>query len=213
MWFCRARLRYVAFKADLKARMQCNRFQKRYYGCKLCCDRCGAVKPTTNAQHEMTYKDFGPNARYADTLETHATYLRSGRPLSSWAAVDGWQLETVAYDWIHTCYLGFGRGLVPSTLKLLQLLGFSYEAGECDADFLKWVSYDMKTACKEHGRLAPYVSRYVSCRVCLSAVPVFERMPLPRRFRLTPANCGSFGREEYAELGTTFKAAQVKIML
>ena len=133
--------------------MQCNNFKNRYYGCKLCCDRCRAVKPCTSQHHEMTYKDFGPNAKYAATVEAHASYLRSGRPLSNWAVVAGWQLETVAYDWMHTCYLGFGRGLVTSSLKLFQLLGCFGEPGCSDSVFLKRASLDMKRDCKAHGRL------------------------------------------------------------
>lgn len=37
------------------------------------------------------------------------------------------------------------------------------------------------------------------------------RLYLPRRV-LSVANCGSFGHEEYPELGTRFKAAHIKIM-
>ena len=37
------------------------------------------------------------------------------------------------------------------------------------------------------------------------------RLYLPRRV-LDVANCGSFGHEEYPELGTRFKAAHIKIM-
>ena len=37
------------------------------------------------------------------------------------------------------------------------------------------------------------------------------RIYLPRRV-LTPKNCGSFGVDEYCEVGSKFKAAHVKVM-
>ena len=133
--------------------MQCHNFGSRNYQRKLCCDRCRAVRPFTGSHHEMTYKDFKPNPTYATTVEDHDAYVSSGRRLSFWAAVEGWRLETCSYDWMHLQYLGVARSTMPSALKTLQMLGFHYEAGETNAQFLKRATLEMKAACKSHGCL------------------------------------------------------------
>lgn len=132
--------------------MQCHRFEKRYYGCKLLCDRCKAVRQWTNQHHDMTFKDFSPNPKYAASLESHDDYVASGRPLSYWSKVEGWQLETCVYDWMHMFLLGVGRSLVPSALKLIQQMGYHYEAGESDAEFLKRATVEMKQTLRAQRR-------------------------------------------------------------
>ncbi|CAK9018521.1 Uncharacterized protein SCF082_LOCUS14128 [Durusdinium trenchii] len=64
---CGYRLCYLAFKADLKARAECNYFYKRYYRCKTMCDRCDCIQPTTNAPEALTYKDFRDVPAYSGT--------------------------------------------------------------------------------------------------------------------------------------------------
>lgn len=167
------RLAYLSFKADLKARMQCHNFGNRYYQRKLCCDRCLAIRPFTAAHHEMTYKNFKPCPPYARTVEDHNAYISSGRRLSFWTSVEGWQLETCSDDWMHLCYLGFARSTVPSALKTLQMLGFEYESGETNAQYLKRATVEMKATCKRHGRLESVCHRIVEvsklkCRINVS---------------------------------------------
>ncbi|CAK9010667.1 Uncharacterized protein SCF082_LOCUS10766, partial [Durusdinium trenchii] len=108
------KLCYLAFKADLKSRHECHLFSKNYQ-CKECCDRCGAIRPTTSEHHPMTYKDFGPGAPYAATSTSHSEYLETCDRVSPWSAISGWQLETVTFDTMHVIWLGIARDPFPGT--------------------------------------------------------------------------------------------------
>ena len=143
---------YFAFKADLKARKECNNF-KEHYGCKRMCDRCAAVQPFTSAPVAWTYKDFSPSARYATSLRDHDMYLQRTRlsDVSPWTAVAGWRLETVSFDVMHVVQLGVARDLIPSCLRLLRLLGHGYTDGESDDEFLRRFSIEMNHTCKLQG--------------------------------------------------------------
>lgn len=143
----------MLFKADLKARWQCHLFDD-YYRCRQCCDRCSAVQPFTHAPDPMSYKNAARNAPYAATLKDHAAYVRSAKELSPWMAVAGFQYETASFDIMHIVFLGIGKNHVPSCLKLLKLWGFHYVQGESDVDFLKKVSFEMKSDCKRFKPLA-----------------------------------------------------------
>ena len=151
---------YFAFKADLKARKQCHLFTK-YYLCKHCCERCSAVKPTSSEDHPMSYKNMAPSAPYATTCINHEEYVATCDRISPWSAIDGFQLETVTYDWMHVVYLGTARDHVPSALKMLQHLGYHYTENETDDHFLKGIYMEMKRDCKQYG---PHVL-HLSCLV------------------------------------------------
>lgn len=147
------RMCYFAWKADLKARKEVHNFTKHYL-CKRCCERCAAIKPTNSLPELYTYKNFMPDAPYMDTCLTHDEYVQ-GVPsddLSPWSGVAGWSLGSCTYDFMHIVYLGLGRGLVASSLKALQMLGFWPDAVS-DDHFLKLVSNEMRVTCKAHGFL------------------------------------------------------------
>lgn len=173
---------FFSFKADLKARMECNFFFKRYYKCKQCCDRCNAVAPTTNQPDPLSYKDFSPQAAYTRTLVTHEQYMRSTPPalISPWAAVGGWQLESVGFDWMHLVYLGVAKDLVPSALRLLNILGYGYEPGETDAKFLQRATMEMRESCKNKGffRSNANFRDFVFCPVLFIHVYTFCSMTI-----------------------------------
>ena len=135
------RLIYMAFKADLKARMQCHQLSE-YYRCKKCCDRCGAIQPMDSQHYLMTYKNMAINAPFAATCKDHDEYIRTATRLSPWCAVEGFQFETIAFDTMHLIYLGIAKNHVPSCFKLLKLWGYHYEPGETDDQFLKRLSWD-----------------------------------------------------------------------
>lgn len=177
----------------------------------------------------MTYKNTAKDAPYATTCIDHAEYMRSARNPSPWCAIKGFQFESISFDTMHLVYLGIAKNHIPSCLKLLKLWGFHYEPNETDAEFLKRVSLEMKQDCKERKILALDQSHFVvKCQlgylppiffkpaIPLSLfVPGFlrpTRIYLPRRV-LTVANCGSFGTEDFCELGSRFKAAHIKIMV
>ena len=248
------RLIYMGMKADLKARKECNRFNKKYYLCKNMCERCDAVQLRTNQDHPMNYKNMSRSAPYLETCIDHDEYIRTSSEISPWSLVTGWQLENVFFDFMHLVYLGTARSHVPSALKILRHLGYFYEEGESEELFLRRTSLEMRATCKKHGYLGSvclhalgplnmvhctfeifcqvlihkmrsplhfcgvfrfgkyiYIFKFIRPFLFISFLPLFLRLYLPRR-ALSVANCGSFGLEEYPELGTRFKAAHVKIM-
>ena len=119
------------------------------------CERCKAVKPTTNANsHDaMSYKNMAPVPPYARTQITHFEYVQSSTKLSPWMSIPGFSLETVSYDLLHVIYLGTARDHVPSMLLYMKLRGFAYEAGETAELYLKRISIEMRADCKAQGPL------------------------------------------------------------
>lgn len=132
--------------------MQCHCLTENYK-CRRVCDRCDAIQPFTSRIERMTYKNFAKNAPHLATLKDHDSYIQSCKELSPWAAIPGFQYETLSYDLMHLVFLGIARNHVPSCLKILKLWGFHYEHGESDEDFLKKVSFEMKQDCKRRGQL------------------------------------------------------------
>ena len=156
------RMCYLGFKADLKARKQCHRFQ-RYYLCKKLCERCDAVQLRSNSHHRMSYKDFSPSAPYLETIMDHDEFMQQAGCVSPWACIPGWQVENCFFDFMHLAYLGTCRSHVPSVLKMLQCLGYCYETGESDELFLKRTSIEMRETCKQNGCLVPKFSFVCLC--------------------------------------------------
>ena len=145
---------FCGFKADLKARKQCNEFT-RFYSTKHFCDRCDAVQVTVKPfpYDRMSYKDFMRNPCYTETSIDHDKYA-GGRKLSPWLElVDGWQLESCRFDMMHVVYLGIARNTFPSCLKMLQVLKHPYAEGLSDEDFLKKFTIEMRKVGKQHGPL------------------------------------------------------------
>eukprot|EP00435_Cladocopium_sp_Y103_P011495 s710_g3.t1 len=215
-WLC-----WFGFKADLKARYQCHLLSE-YYKCKKMCDRCSAIQPMTSQPHPMTYKNMSDDAPYAGTCKDHDDYVRTARRLTPWLAVEGFQFEHITFDMMHLVFLGVARNHVPSVLKMLKRFGFHYEEAESDEKFLKRVSMEMKQDCKDHGlprktQLSAVFLFYfvviwwIMTFACLCDFPKV-RLYLPRRL-LTVSNCGSFGQDDYCELGSRFKAQHVKTMV
>lgn len=151
--FDKLRLVYMTFKADLKARAQCHLLDN-YYRCKRLCDRCAAVQPMNSQPHDMTYKNTAVDAPYAGTCKDHSAYLNTAKQPSPWCKVQGFRFETISFDTMHLIYLGIAKNHVPSAFKILRLLGFHYEVGETDEQFLKRLGLEMKQDCKEMKILA-----------------------------------------------------------
>ena len=213
-WSLQVRMAYVAFKADLKARKECHTFVK-YYKCKNFCDRCDAIQPFTNVPVRLTYKNMSPTAPYVGTEINHDQYMATTLPrhVSPWERhVENWQFETCVFDFMHVVYLGVARDLVPSCFKLLQHLGYGCEDGETDDVFLKRVTMEMRATCKLFGtpeRVVYFVFATICFFRCAVQIP---RLYLPRRV-LTESNCSGYGNDDYAELGSKFKAQHVKCMV
>ena len=135
----------------------------------------------------MSYRNFGTSAAWPMTELNHEGYLvRDAASLSPWLCMPGWRLETLAFDWMHMCYLGSGRDLLGSGIRVLILEGvFDHISGDLDAK-LGAVHDEVQETCRQHGCYVP-------------AKPV-----------LSVANTGG---DDFAEIGTRFKACHVKLML
>ena len=156
-----------------------------------------------------------------ETCKNHDDYVRTARRLTPWLAVEGFQFERITFDMMHLVFLGVARNHVPSVLKILKLFGFHYEEGESDEKFLQRVSMEMKQDCKDHGLLRTVLLvvltvlflsiMWDSVFLCLCEFPKV-RLYLPRRL-LSVTNCGSFGQDDYCELGSRFKGQHIKTMV
>ena len=111
---CRAA--YHNCRYDAKARVEAN-FFTRYYNCRLLCEACMAEKPTAKSNRHMWYFDFRSNRPRHLTTINHTTYMATAPEVSPWSQVSGWTLGTSFHDWMHTCYLGTARDLIPSLLQ------------------------------------------------------------------------------------------------
>lgn len=119
------------------------------------CDTClaGNTKATPDS---MNYRNFGSTAAWPLTKLGHDAYLqREGCRISPWAAVPGYRIETVAYDWMHNIFLGVGRDLVGSGLRTLVLQGvYEHVVPSRDLDAtLECIHQEMRADCAKNGCL------------------------------------------------------------
>ena len=107
----------------------------------------------------MNYRNFSDTAAYPLTVLTHEQYLQiDGQlgSLSDWLEMPGWRLETNVFDIMHCIYLGTGRDLVGSGLRILVEHGAYPEASVRDGDLNKLLAHmhrEMKRDCSAHGLL------------------------------------------------------------
>lgn len=111
-----ARGAYFGSRFDLKARYQCNMFE-RFYQCRFMCDQCMSQNPTPKSNQEMWYFDFRPESPRYLTYISDLTYRRTASALSPWACMPGWSLRSCFYDMLHIVYLGVARDLVGNLLS------------------------------------------------------------------------------------------------
>ncbi|CAE7761614.1 unnamed protein product, partial [Symbiodinium necroappetens] len=178
------KLAYTGFKADMKARMQANRFE-RYYNCDLICEACFAEKAKPNKTCPFT--DFSETACHRLTRISHTTYMRTASEVSPWACMPGWNLHTVLLDMMHILYLGTLRVMISSCIVFW--IRFKALGGGTIAHQLLRLSSEMRQKSRENG-----------IRLNLSS--------------FTPSNVGiASGLNDNPELCSTFKAAAVKSSL
>ena len=70
----------------------------------------------------MNFKDMSLQAPYRLAEMDHATYMLTHVP-SCWSTVPGWTLHTTVYDIMHNLFLGTGRDVVASSLRLMLETG------------------------------------------------------------------------------------------
>ena len=127
------------------------------------CDRC-LVQNAQKGKHvapAMDYKNFSHSRAWDLTLITHEGYLEldQGR-LSPWLAVEGFKIESMSWDLLHNVYLGTGRDLVGSGLKVLIQSGCYAGLGTDDVDeILAHIHSCVRRACSTHRPLNSFRKR------------------------------------------------------
>ena len=66
----------------------------------------------------MYYKNFSHTAAWPLTAIDHEMHMQMDTP-SPWSVVEGFNFESLSYDWLHNVYLGIGRDLVASGILVL----------------------------------------------------------------------------------------------
>lgn len=106
------------------------------------------------------WKNFSLNAAWRMTRLDHQGYLdHECGNVSPYASIEGFNVETVAYDLLHNVFLGVGRDLFASGLKLLISKGVWTDLGDDMDTILSGIHSEMHRTCGSLGFL------------CLSIVP------------------------------------------
>lgn len=117
------------------------------------CDTCLAStgKGTPSEMHGRNYSTL---AAWRLTRLTHEGYIdHECGNLSPYMAVQGYRHETVVYDWLHNVYLGVGRDLFASGLKMLIMKGVWEHVGNDWNSVLAAVHMEMHRSCANDGFL------------------------------------------------------------
>lgn len=175
---------YFGFKADAKARKESHRFC-RTYQCSQICEVCLAERPNIYGDPALCFKNFFDGA-YLLTELSHEEYLQSSDQESPWESMIGFHVKSVFRDPMHTIFLGTGKELIASCLGYWCRKG--YIEGATLTDQLRGISEKQKGYCKRSGLRANFKT-------------------------LTPANTNLEKKSEYPELGSSFKACTVKVMI
>lgn len=118
------------------------------------CDSCLAAVGK-NVPSPMSARNFGSGKALPMTRLTHAAYMaREVNHLSPYIAVRGWKLETCTWDFMHNMYLGCGRDILASGLRVMISKGVWGHIGSNDWDtILNAVHMEMHAACAAAGPL------------------------------------------------------------
>lgn len=101
----------------------------------------------------MNYRNFTSSAAWPLTMLDHDQWMTLGEH-SDWNLVEGFRLESVGFDLMHNVFLGVGKDLVGSGLKLLIQQGvFDHVEGVHDDldKALGVIHREMVQDCKNHG--------------------------------------------------------------
>ena len=176
------RFAYFGFKSDLKARKECH-YLERSYQHNLICETCFAQRPNKHGDPQMYFKDFSPGAAHLMTHLTHEEYVRSSSQASPWLHMPGFNIKSCFRDPMHVVFLGTAKDLLASCLGYWNRVGLL--PGANLAERLRTFSKLQRDTCKAAGLQGPYKT-------------------------YTPANTHLDTPSEFAELGSSFKAASIK---
>lgn len=121
--------------------------------CHRLCDSCLA-SCGKHCEDPMNYRNFGQGAAWPLTCLSHEAYMALELVPSPWTAVPGFRLETIAWDLLHNVFLGTGRDLVASAIRVLIREGIYDHVGSSELDvILSAVHEEIRTTCKQNGFL------------------------------------------------------------
>ncbi|CAE7269334.1 unnamed protein product [Symbiodinium microadriaticum] len=133
----------VAFRGDLKYLTQCFNFVRNASSAKVCF-KCLASR----SDPDMLYTDCSADAPWTAT-EYSEQEPWVDRP--AFASIDGFDLQMVQVDWMHTWSLGVARDVLGSAIKLM-CKDKSIYGGPTIAKRLNQLFKDLKIYAKVHGQ-------------------------------------------------------------
>lgn len=190
------------------------------------CDTCLASlgKGTHPA---MSGRNYSLAAAWWLTRLNHEAYVeKESGPLSPYMNIEGFKIESVVYDLMHNIFLGIGRDLFASGLKLLICKNVWEHLGEDWDTILAGIHLEMHQTCAAYGFLAQFGYVFLfsprlqtqSCWIpwlmaaaCCSMLQQL-RFYLPRKPVLTLSSLNGDG-DEFSELSTRYKASHVRLMI
>lgn len=180
---CGWRFAYFGFKSDFKARREAHLLE-RHYGCNLVCDQCLASRPKANAA--MSFKNFFETAPHTMTQLSHEDFLRTCSVVTPWIGMPGFTINTAFRDPMHTIYLGTAKEVLASAMGYWCRMGFI--PGPNLQEQLRGISQRQRSDCSTADVRASFKT-------------------------FTPANTGLDTPSEFPELGSSFKAATIKVSI
>lgn len=124
------------------------------------CDTCLAAKGKF-CRPAMSHRNFGASAAWPLTETPYEAYMQLETP-SPWSVVHGWRLETCAYDFMHVVYLGTGRDLIASAIRLMVKLGVFGPYEDLDT-LLGEIHAEIRRTCGDHGFRAKRNQQVLLC--------------------------------------------------
>lgn len=179
------RFAYFGFKADAKARKECHAYDRSYQHTQIC-ETCLAEKPSVNGNPDMNFKNFFRTAPYLLTGLSHSDYVATASRVTPWNNMPGFNIKTCFRDPMHTIFLGTAKEVLASSMGYWarsQLL-----EGNSLSEQLRWFSRMQHACCFENGLKGSFKT-------------------------YTPANTGLVSNTEFPELGSSFKAASIKVSI
>ena len=129
--------------------------------CARFCDTCLASlgKGTHPA---MSGRNYSLAAAWWLTRLNHEAYVeKESGPLSPYMNIEGFKIESVVYDIMHNIFLGIGRDLFASGLKLLICKNVWEHLGEDWDTILAGIHLEMHQTCAAYGFLAQFGYIYI----------------------------------------------------
>ena len=149
-------LAFVGIVGDRKARRDLHR-HKRWWHCNYMCDKCNACNTSKNTPAALSYRLFGDDAAWWDTLISHEAHVVevAGRPHSFFMGVEGWHIDLDLEDLVHNVYLGHGRCAVASAIAELLIEQLLPPQDGCMEECMGVLDCELRVWCRISGGIKP----------------------------------------------------------